>query len=179
MEVYIGSIWSFGFNFAPYGFMLCQGQLLSIAEYQALFALIGTTYGGDGMTTFALPDLRGRMPVGTGQGPGLSNYVIGQASGTESVTLTSANLAPHTHTATAAIPVGTATDGGNPVNSYFGTSDSDTGATYLGATDGTHMGMNAVGMSSVTGGNQPFNILNPYLTINYSIAVEGIFPMRN
>ena len=96
---YIGEIRLVGFNFAPRGWMACNGQLLSIATYSALFSLLGTTYGGDGITTFALPDLRSRIPVHQGQGPGLSNYVIGQMSGTESVTLTQNQIPAHTHQA--------------------------------------------------------------------------------
>ena len=179
MEAYIGSIWSFGFNFAPLGWMACNGQLVSIAEYEALFSLIGTTYGGDGMTTFGLPDLRGRMPVGTGQGPGLSNYVIGQMAGSETVTLTSNNLAAHTHAATCQIPVGTASDSASPVGKYFGTADSATGPSYLASSDGTHMAASTTGTSGITGNNQPISMIDPYTTINFCICTEGIYPSRN
>ena len=92
MDYYIGAIWSYGFGWAPRGTMACNGQLLSIASNEALFALIGTTYGGDATTTFGLPNLQGRTPIGTGQGPGLPNYVMGQAAGSETVTLTTSNL---------------------------------------------------------------------------------------
>jgi microcystin-dependent protein len=95
---YLGNVILFGGNFQPLGWLFCQGQLLSIAEYDALFALLGTTYGGDGQTTFALPDLRSRVPIHQGQGSGLSSYVMGQASGTESVTLINSQMPSHTHT---------------------------------------------------------------------------------
>src|SRR5687767_9318635 len=101
MEPFLGQIQAFGFNFAPRGWAQCQGQLLAINTNTALFSLLGTTYGGNGQTTFALPDFRGRTMVGQGQGPGLSAYTIGQVGGTESVTLTSNNLPAHTHIATA------------------------------------------------------------------------------
>jgi len=96
-QPFVGQISIFGFNFAPRGWAFCQGQLLSIAQNSALFSLLGTTYGGDGVTTFGLPDLRGRVPNGVGQGPGLANYVQGEVSGTESATLTVNNLAAHSH----------------------------------------------------------------------------------
>ncbi|MCW3123468.1 MAG: hypothetical protein JWQ38_2960 [Flavipsychrobacter sp.] len=176
MEAYIGSIWSFGFNFAPVGWALCNGALLPIAEYQALFALIGTTYGGDGMTTFAVPDLRSRVPVGQGQGPGLSNYVIGQMAGTEQVTLTSANLAPHNHGSTVKFPVGSG-DSPDPTNRYFGSSDTTVGDTYL-STAGATM-RNDTGNTGLAGNSMPISIIDPYQAINYCICAEGIFPSRN
>src|SRR4051812_17662172 len=100
-NAYLGCIFHFAGNFAPRGYMLCQGQLLSISQNTALFSILGTTYGGDGQVTFGLPDLRGRMPIGQGQGPGLSQIVIGELSGVENVTLTTNNLPAHNHTLTA------------------------------------------------------------------------------
>lgn len=97
-EPFIGEIKIFGFNFAPPNYQLCNGQIVSISQNTALFSLLGTTYGGNGQTTFALPDLRGRMPIGQGQGPGLPDYMMGEVSGTTNTTLTTANLPAHTHT---------------------------------------------------------------------------------
>src|SRR4051812_29939577 len=107
MQPYIGMIMSWAGNFAPVGFQFCNGQLLPISGNEALYALIGTTFGGDGVTSFAVPDLRSRVPIGTGQGPGLQNYVLGQAAGAEQVTLTSANLAAHTHMTTVTLGANT------------------------------------------------------------------------
>lgn len=181
MTPYIGAIFAFGFNFPPQGWMECNGALISINDYQALYSLLGTTYGGDGVATFALPNLNGRVPVGAGQGPGLSNYVLGQKAGSESVTLTTNNLPPHTHAIlTATLPVSTNTGELNdPTNAYFGVSDSVIGSTYSATGNGTAMGANPVGATGVTGSSLPFSVLNPLLTVNYCIAVEGIFPPRN
>ena len=128
-EPFIGEIKIFGFNFAPQNYQLCSGQLLSIAQNTALFSLLGTTYGGDGQTTFALPDLRGRMPIGQGQGPGLPNYVMGQLSGTTSVTLLTANLPAHTHAAQGiSINMPVSTSGGDtdsPQGAYLANNGSE------------------------------------------------------
>jgi len=181
MEAYIGAIWSFGFNFAPVGWAQCNGQLLPISQNDALFALIGTTYGGDGVTTFALPNLQGRTPIGSGQGPGLPNYVVGQAAGAETVTLTVANLPAHTHPVLSSqIPVSsTVGDQGDPTNKYFGVSATAAGSLYAAAsTPGATMTQNSTA-TGIAGSGQPLSILNPFLTINYCIATEGIFPSRN
>src|SRR6476659_7582144 len=103
-EPFLGEIRMVGFNFAPQGWALCNGQILSIAQNTALFSLLGTTYGGNGTQTFGLPNLQSRVPMHWGQGPGLSNYVIGEQTGTENVTILTSNLPPHTHTATVALP---------------------------------------------------------------------------
>jgi microcystin-dependent protein len=175
---YIATIMPVGFNFAPIGWMFCNGALLSIAEYTALYSLIGTTYGGDGMTTFALPDLRGRVCINDGQGPGLAMYTIGQASGSENVTLISNQLAAHSHptmiisTAANGVtntpssvngPAKSVDSSGNPFNLYA-------------APDGVTLMQG--GPAQIVGGNQPHSNLQPYLAINYIIAVEGIFPSR-
>src|SRR6218665_1589173 len=123
IEPYLGNVSIFSGNFAPRAWMFCQGQLLAIAQYDALFALLGTTYGGDGQTTFALPDLRSRVAVHAGQGQGLSNYVLGEVGGTESTTLLSINLPVHTHSVvslTLQQPASTATTSGvsSPQNAY-------------------------------------------------------------
>lgn len=192
-EPYIGEIKLLGFNFAPRGYAFCAGQLLSIAEYTALFALIGTTYGGDGQVTFALPDLRGRLPIGQGQGPGLTNYQIGQVGGVENVTLLASNMPMHTHpavaTATNTIKVSnTAANVGTPITGSALAAAKDVNGDnvnlYTNAAPNTVLAAGTLGVNvNVTlansGGNQPFTILQPTLAINYSIALEGIFPSRN
>ena len=174
---YLGEIRMFAGNFAPRGFALCQGQLLAISQNDTLFALIGTTYGGDGQVTFGLPDMRSRLPINQGQGPGLSSYVIGQMSGTESVTLIAQQMPSHSHslsatTATASQPAPTSTS--FPAT-LLGTAE-------LYAIPGTNpLKQGALNPNSVsaTGGNQPHNNLMPILAINFIIALEGVFPSRN
>lgn len=167
---FIGQITMFGGNFAIRGYAFCSGQLLAIAQNDALFALIGTTYGGDGQTTFALPDLQSRIPVHQGTLAGGSSYVLGQASGTETVTLTQNQMPIHTHTAQ-----GNANDGGqaSPANGFWGLSSSNVYSTTAPAAP---MNAAAIGLS---GGNQPHENMLPFLCINFLIALEGIFPPRN
>lgn len=172
MDEFIGTIKAFGFNFAPRGWALCQGQLLPIAQNTALFSLLGTTYGGNGTTTFALPDLRGRMPIGQGQGPGLSNYVMGQMGGTENTSLIANNLPAHSHTLNAYSEAGDVASPANALLATSGTLDPE----YRASGTGVTMAAGAIG---VTGGGQPFNNVQPYLVVNYSICVNGIFPSRN
>jgi microcystin-dependent protein len=168
---YLGEIRMAGFNFPPIGWAFCRGQLLSIAENDALFALIGTTYGGDGITTFGLPDLRGRLPINQGQGPGLSNYVMGEHSGTESVTLLTTQIPSHSHTVSAASG---GTRNANPSGNLLGSGEADI---Y------THDDANAVSLSAsaigTSGGTQPHENMQPFLCINFIIALEGVFPSRN
>jgi microcystin-dependent protein len=146
-EPFLAEIILFAGNFAPRGWAFCQGQILSIAQNTALFSLLGTTYGGNGTTTFALPDLRGRVPVGQGQGPGLSAYTLGEVSGSESRTLTVNQLASHTH--------------------------------VVNASNGSATGTRPSGNVPSGGGSQPFDTRQPYLVLNYIIALVGIFPSRN
>ncbi len=173
----------FAGNFAPRGWMFCNGQLLSIAQWTALFALIGTTYGGDGQTTFGLPDLRGRTPIHTGQGPGLSPYSLGQMAGTESVTLTAANVSGHTHSVTGNAGIAVANgDGQNPVAvNTFPASNGEN--IYSSATDNSTMAPASLAGVTVAvqtpSGNAPLNNTQPYVAINFCICVEGIFPSRN
>jgi len=180
MDPLLGSIMLFAGNFAPRGFQLCQGQLLSIAQNQALFAILGTTYGGDGVSTFALPNLSGRAPIGAGQGPGLSAVNLGQIGGKENVSLTINNLPAHTHTCVVTIKA--ANDGRPSSDAPAGQAlDNGSGKTlYSGATPDTPM---AAGMATAqlapAGGNLPFAIRKPYLGLNYCIATEGVFPSRN
>jgi microcystin-dependent protein len=175
MDPFIGMIQLFGFNFAPRGWAVCDGSLLSIAQNTALFSLLGTTYGGNGQTTFALPDLRGRAPIGMGTGPGLSPRTIGEVGGTETVTLLSTQMPQHAHQLM----------GSSDVQSVGTVAGNSLGSVARGATQGNVYApgtTNQVAMGSVTapaGGNQPHTNLQPYLVMNYCIALEGIFPSRN
>jgi microcystin-dependent protein len=169
---FVGEISIFGFNFNPVGWVFCNGQLLPIAQFDVLFALIGTTYGGDGQTTFAVPDLRSRMPVHFGQGPGLSNYQIGEQSGQENVTILPNQLPLHNHTSNAVSEAG---DVSAPIGAYL----ANTGALDKEyKTSGAVVAMNA-NVVGVAGGSQPHNNIKPYAALNYCIAFEGIFPSRN
>jgi len=188
-------------NFAPRGWAFCQGQLLAISTNSALFALLGTIYGGNGTTTFALPNLQGRTVIGQGQSPGGSNYTLGQAAGTETVILTSPQMPMHTHlaqfTATpGSVSVGVSTNqaqahaasGSNSV--LAAPYDPNNAAPLNGFIDqgsaGTLVnlaGVSATGGGNVTvgpaGGNMPLSVMQPYLTINFVIALEGVFPSRD
>lgn len=163
----------FGFQFAPLYWATCDGQLMSINEYTALFALIGTTYGGDGVQTFALPDMRGRVATHQGQSPGNPNFALGQLGGLETVTLNSSQLPVHSHLVNANSAVG---DTGAPAGAIFantGTTDRE----YL-STGAANVVMSHQIMT-MSGGSQPHDNRQPYLTINYCISLEGIFPSRN
>ena len=178
MEPFIAQIMLFAGNFAPRGWAFCQGQILSIAQNTALFSLLGTTYGGNGQTTFALPDLRGRVPVGTGQGPGLAAVTLGEMAGSQTTTLLVTNMPAHIHTVTVnPRAVSEAGDTSNPTNAYpanSGAMDKEYKAT------GTFVNMGAASASTgAAGGSQPFSLMQPYLGMNYIIALEGIFPSRN
>jgi len=167
MEPFIGQIQAFGFNFAPQGWAKCDGQLLPISQNQALFSLLGTTYGGDGRTTFALPDLRGRVPMNYGQGPGLSNHPIGQKSGLENVTLTIAEMPSHGHSL----------HGIKKMDQIGGTKHGVVRNDYA-PSDGTPTVSLGTDTVIPTGGGQPHTNMQPYLAINYCIALTGIFPSR-
>ena len=178
---FVGEIQIFAGNFAPAGWAICDGSLRSIAENDVLFTLIGTTYGGDGVTTFALPDLRGRIPVDQGQGPGLSNYVMGQMAGTETVTLTTAQIPTHSHTVGITLPVSSALgDKDTPVNNYF-TVNPSRGSEFSANPSNAQMGsvINISGNSDVSGGTQPHENRMPYLVVNYIISLYGIYPTPN
>ncbi len=170
-EPFIGEIRMFGFGFAPQGWAQCNGQLLPVAENTALFSLLGTTYGGDGRTNFALPDLRSRVPVCQGQGPGLSSYAEGQAGGAETVTLAATQMPGHTHPVKAS---GSAADSDQPGGRTLARS---AGHTYT-AKPGTSAVMNA-DMLGDAGGSQPHDNVQPYLAVNFCIALFGIFPSRS
>jgi microcystin-dependent protein len=186
-EPFLGQIMLVPYNFAPRGWAFCSGQILSIAQNTALFSLLGTTYGGNGQTTFALPDLRGRVPVSSGQGPGLSNYSLGQVSGTETTTLLITQMPQHTH-GVGPLTINAKSGPGNtrsPELALPAMEASGVTATYSndGAPPNITLSPLAIsappGTIQPTGGNQPFSIVQPYLTLNYCIALEGIFPSRN
>lgn len=166
----IGQIIMFGGNFAPQDWAFCDGSLQSIANNTALFALIGTTYGGDGQNTFALPDLRGRVPIGMGNGSGLSNYVIGETGGAENVTLTTQNLPSHSHTAACSTDQGNTTD---PANNFLAAQPAL--ASYTSTPGGAFMAPS----TGTAGGNQSHNNIIPYQCVSYVIALYGVFPSRN
>ena len=166
-QPYVGEILAVGFNFAPYGWALCEGQILPISQYTALFSLLGTTFGGDGKTTFALPDLRGRSPIGADQGPGLSFYNVGDTGGEETVTLQVSQMPAHTHGVMASSNLATLPGpGGNVWAAQSQLLIYSSSRTATMAPLGT------------AGGGQPHDNLSPYLTINYIIALQGIFPER-
>lgn len=172
-EPFIAEIRMFGGNFAPRGNAFCNGQIISIAQNTALFSLLGTTYGGNGQTTFALPDLRGRRPIHWGQGPGLSNYSLGENAGVENQTLLPTEIPQHSHAPTAAGVAGTSTD---PSNATWAASAGGRTPPPLYAGTLTPVAMAATGTS---GGNQPHENRQPFLAISFIIALEGIFPSRN
>ena len=184
----LAMVYLFASNFAPQGYALCNGQILAISTNTALFSLIGTFYGGNGQNNFALPDLRGRVPLhaggNSGQGAGLSAYVLGQAGGAEAVALTTAQMPGHTHAFNA--------------NNSAGTTAVPTGTTYLSAGPSTGSGPNATALKTYTtdttpgnivalnpgavstvGSSQAHNNIQPYLALNYIIALNGVFPSRN
>jgi microcystin-dependent protein len=179
MEQYLGEIRLFAGNFAPADWAFCNGQLLPISENDALFYLLGTTYGGDGQTTFGLPNLQSRAVVGVGQGPGLSNnYVQGQALGQETVTLTANQLPSHTHPVTATLQAHTgAPNQDSPEGAFFG----DGGGRSYGPNNGSAaLGANSVtnAVIGVAGSSQPHENRQPSLALNYIIALTGIFPSQ-
>lgn len=179
-EPFIGEIKIVGFNFAPRGYAFCDGSILAISSNTALFALLGTTFGGDGRTTFALPDLRGRVPMGMGQGPGLSDRLYGQDGGEENHTLTVNEMPSHSHTVTVNMACSAEdAETGNPVGKFPAVPAAGGTAVnaYASAATGT-MGA-STGTANQTGGGQAHNNMQPYLTLNFVIAVEGLFPSRN
>ena len=169
---YLGEIRMVGFNFAPLGWALCNGQLLNISQNTALFSLIGTFYGGNGTSTFGLPNLQGRVPVHQGNN-GFASYVLGQLSGTENVTLLSNNMPIHNHL------VNCNSAGGNqatPGGGLLAVESTGTSSDYTTAAADSTMNPAMIGNA---GGNVPFSIVQPYLCVNFIIALSGIFPSRN
>jgi microcystin-dependent protein len=181
MEGYLAEIRMFGGNFAPRGWFFCNGQLLSIAQWTAVFALVGTTYGGNGQTTFGVPDLRGRVPVGTGQGPGLPSINLGEMAGVPSTTLLTTNLPLHNHTLTGSVTPQVNNDNAALSDDASGKRFAVTGAIFTAATtDLVSMAPTPSTLAiGINGGSQPFSNKSPYLGMNYIMCVEGIFPSRN
>lgn len=195
-EPYLGSVCATAATFCPRGYMAADGQTLAISQNQALFALIGNTYGGDGRTSFALPDLRGRSPVGTGQGPGYRPVTLGQQRGQEEVTLTQAQMPSHTHGAHYSAGdfsgkvVATSSEGGHKTpapNRRLGKLGGGRDDTLYSESDADLVELQDVAISQQgahvdirpAGGNSPFSNLPPQLGVNYCIAVQGIFPPRD
>ncbi|GAB2503992.1 phage tail protein [Arenimonas alkanexedens] len=174
-QPYVGEIRLFPYNFAPNGWQECNGSLLSIAEHEVLFALIGTIYGGNGQTTFAVPDLRGRVPVHQFQGPGLSNRVIGQSGGSEAVTVLAANMPAHSHTVVATTQAATS---GTPGNTVVPGAVSDQ-TQYVTDLAGGRAFTQGPAATSPAGGSQPHENCMPTLTATYCISLFGIFPTRS
>lgn len=170
-EPFLGEIRTFAGNYAPAGWAICQGQLVSIAENSALFALIGTIYGGDGQTTFGLPNLAGRVPIHQGTGTGLTPRATGETGGSETVTLSAQQMPTHSH---AAIGSGAGANKPSPVGNFWSTDPGGNTAAYSNVA-GSLMAGSAIGN---TGGGQPHDNVQPFLVTNYIIALEGVFPSQ-
>ncbi|OYW73769.1 MAG: hypothetical protein B7Z37_20265 [Verrucomicrobia bacterium 12-59-8] len=178
MEPYLGQICLFPYNFVPANWAACEGQLMQIQQNTALFSLLGTVYGGDGRNTFALPDLRSRIPLGAGSGPGLTPVEMGEIGGAETTTLGINQMPAHSHAVSVGATTATATsqspNGLVPAVTY----DSlGANVTAYGPADGT--AALAVSQCGAAGGSQPLSIRNPYLGLRYCIALNGIFPSRS
>jgi microcystin-dependent protein len=179
MEGTIGEIRMFAGNFAPRTWAFCDNRIISISTNTALFSILGTTYGGNGQTTFALPDFRGRVAVGTGTGPGLPNVQLGEKSGTPTTTLTTAQMPAHNHAITGSVTPQAAGDGNlgsDPNGRRVGPGNFYSGS----AGELANMAPAVTNLSvAVNGGSQPFSIMQPYLGMNYVICMFGIFPSRD
>jgi len=179
MEPFLGEIKMWGGNFAPRGFAFCNGQLLSIAQNTALFSLLGTTYGGDGQSTFALPNFQGRLPMHWGTGPGLTPKVLGEAAGEEDVTLLITEIPSHNHLLNAGTGQSAGSGINTPTNNYNGVyTDPNTGSAYDTYSTVKDTVMNPMAVAP-SGGNQPHDNMPPYLCVSFIIALEGIFPSRS
>jgi microcystin-dependent protein len=178
-EPFLGRIMLVGFNFAPQGWAFCNGQLLSISQNTALFSLLGTTYGGNGQTTFALPDLRSRVAVGFGQGPGLSNYDLGQSTGSETVTLTVGQMPAHNHLVAANAATATVlSPGGADLAQTFDSGPKKSFNTYSTPPMTAPVTLDPATVQP-SGGSGPHPNIQLVLALNYIIALQGIFPSRN
>ncbi|MGB6856118.1 MAG: tail fiber protein [Terracidiphilus sp.] len=176
-DAYVGEIRCFGFNFAPINWAQCNGQLLSISQNTALFSLLGTTYGGNGTTNFALPNLQGQIPMHWGSAAGVPTTVIGENQGQAQVTLTTQQLPSHNHTAVAARPATDSERSATPNNmTFLSTSQSPDGVYQTAPSAWTAFAPNAI---SPNGGTQPHDNMQPYLTLNFCIALYGYFPPRS
>lgn len=167
----------FAGNFAPRSWAFCQGQILSIAQNTALFSLLGTTYGGNGQTTFALPDFRGRAAMGTGQGPGLSSRTLGQTGGVPTTTLNSTNIPGHAHTAAVRVSVSDSSANSTEADSKILATPVSNIYTATSNASGNLGGVSVTVANS--GGSQPFDNMQPYVGMNFVICMEGIYPSRN
>ena len=177
---YVASIMIFAGNFAPRGYALCNGQILPISQNTALFSLIGTFYGGNGTSNFALPNLQGQGPIHQGQGPGLTDRVLGEIGGSYNVTLISTEMPAHIHTINAQATLATASppNEGSPSTNVWGVSGDRTTKVSLYNTSVAASPM-APNIFGITGGNLPHNNLSPYLALSFCIALTGVFPARN
>jgi len=173
MDVLMGTIVAFGFDFVPEGWARCDGRLLAIAKYSALFSLLGTKYGGDGVTTFALPDLRGRTAIGFGNGAGLSPRQLGEMGGVEHVTLSLPNIPAHVHQMTAS---NNAPNSPSPFDGSLGTAVRGDANIYV---SGVSSPIPMASVTTPTGGNQPHYNMQPYLALNYCIALFGMYPAHS
>lgn len=171
MVPFIAQIQPFAFNFAPRGWVLCNGQLLAIAQFSAVFSLVGTTFGGDGRTTFGIPDLRGRSMVGVGSGPGLETRTWGERGGANNVVLLTQNMPSHTHTLNSV-----ASAGDQRIPSGMALAGSTGDFQYINQTPSSPMHSGSIGN---TGSNIPFSIDNPYLGLYIGFAMEGVYPSRS
>ena len=171
---FVAEIRIFGFNFAPKGWAFCNGQILPLSQNTALFSLLGTTYGGDGKSNFALPNLQGSAPLQQGQGAGLSLYDLGQTGGEQAVTLLDSEMPSHTHTVQADTAAGTLIP---PTGAAWATPGAGRNVNIYHVSDANNVLMNPLGVS-VAGGSQPHNNMPPYLGLNFCIALQGIFPAR-
>lgn len=198
MDIFMGSIVSFAFPFAPVNWALCGGQTFDISQYEALYVVLGTTYGGDGVQNFAVPNLMGRMPMGQGQGPGLSRHQIGQLQGNENITLLSTNIPPHTHAAASSINATTTITLANPgtgqlqapadTNAWIGAAETSGAgsanifASSAGSSSALQQGITNTLAGNITlsptGNSLPLDLANPALVLNFSIALLGIFPSQ-
>lgn len=172
-EPFIGQILMAGFNFAPRGWALCNGQLMSIAQNTALFSLLGTYYGGDGRTTFGLPNMQSRASVHQGRGPGLSNYVLGEEGGASTETLITSEMPMHTHSVDCISQPGNQP---SPLGHVWAAEAGGLTLTYTDQAPDVTMNVMAIGLS---GGSQPHNNMQPYLGITFVIALFGLYPSRN
>ena len=178
MDPFVAEIRIFPFNFAPKGWAFCDGQLLPLSQNTALFSLLGTTYGGDGKSNFALPNLQGRLAMHSGQGPGLSLQDLGEAAGTETVTLLQSEIPSHTHFLNAdanAATAGSPTGGAYAEGQWNAGQNSGVVNFYTTSAPDTQLAPTAINFA---GGGQPHNNMMPYLTLNFCIALQGVFPPR-
>jgi len=176
IDPFVAQIALYPYNFAPTGWAQCNGQLLPISQNTALFSLVGTFYGGDGKSTFALPDLQGRCPIHTGQGQGLSERFLGEQGGSDSVTLLVSEIPFHAHTVQAALKTGGTAETANPINNYPAVATANLYSDAPGSDSMTTLNVDV--QIQPTGGSLPHNNMQPYLTINYCIALQGVFPQR-